>query len=38
MSIGRKSSTGSPPSRIRKKTAVNARKTTRTVWPRRDSR
>src|SRR5262245_33550462 len=38
MSIGRKSSTGSPLNRTRKKTAVSARKTTRTVWARRDRR
>src|SRR5262245_36703149 len=38
MSIGRKSSTGSPLNRTRKKTAVSARNTTRRVWARRDRR
>src|SRR5712692_6154732 len=38
MSIGRNRSTGSPPSRTRKKTAVSERKTTRTVCPSRERR
>src|SRR4029450_7755629 len=38
ISMGRKRSTGSPPSRARKKTAVRERKTTRRVWPRRETR
>jgi hypothetical protein len=38
MSIGRNSRTGSPPSRVMKKTAVNEQKMTRRVWPSRARR
>jgi len=36
--MGRKSSTGSPLSRTRKKTAVSERKTTSAVWASRETR